>query len=160
MSPGPLRSGNGKRNGLADGGGAVGSLHAVNAAASAVIGGILIYVAYELSKSARALIIGEAAPPEQHEAIRATLAAEADVEKVLKVLAVQIGTKQLLVVARERAVPPEAIEGGAGQPASADPRRTAGAPSPDARAAERRPPRQRGARRRDARNPGIDRTTR
>ncbi|HKY50964.1 MAG TPA: cation diffusion facilitator family transporter [Candidatus Limnocylindria bacterium] len=74
--------------------------HRFDAAASAVIGAILIYVAYELSKSARALIIGEAAPPEQHESIRATLAKEADVESVLKVLAVQIGTKQLLVVAR------------------------------------------------------------
>ena len=74
--------------------------HRFDAGASAVIGVILSYVAYELSRSARALIIGEAAPPEQHDAIRATLAGEADIEKVLTVLAVQIGTKQLLVVAR------------------------------------------------------------
>jgi cation diffusion facilitator family transporter len=74
--------------------------HRFDAAASGVIGAILIYVAYQLAESARALIVGEAAPPELQEAIRATLATESDVEKVIKLLAVQIGTKQLLVVAR------------------------------------------------------------
>ncbi|MGH2492253.1 MAG: cation diffusion facilitator family transporter [Candidatus Limnocylindria bacterium] len=74
--------------------------HRFDAAASAVIGVILIYVAYQLAKSARALIVGEAPPSDVQEAIRATLATEPDVEKVIKLLAVQIGTKQLLVVAR------------------------------------------------------------
>jgi cation diffusion facilitator family transporter len=74
--------------------------HRFDAAASGVIGVILIYVAYQLAASARGLIVGEAAPVEMADAIRASIAATPAVERVLELRAVQMGTKQLLVLAR------------------------------------------------------------
>jgi cation diffusion facilitator family transporter len=74
--------------------------HRFDAAASGVIGVILIYVAYQLATSARGLIIGEAAPVEMADAIRASIAATPEVDQVLELRAVQMGTKQLLVLAR------------------------------------------------------------
>ena len=74
--------------------------HRFDAAASGVIGVILIYVAYQLATSARGLIVGEAAPVEIAEAIRASIAATTEVDQVLELRAVQMGTKQLLVLAR------------------------------------------------------------
>jgi cation diffusion facilitator family transporter len=74
--------------------------HRFDAAASGVIGVILIYVAYQLATSARGLIIGEAAPVEMAEAIRASISATPEVDQVLELRAVQMGTKQLLVLAR------------------------------------------------------------
>lgn len=74
--------------------------HRFDALASAVIGVILIYVAYQLARSARALIVGEAPPADVRDALRATLAGEPDVDGVSDLRAVQMGTKQLLVLAR------------------------------------------------------------
>ena len=74
--------------------------HRFDSLASAVIGVILIYVAFQLAASARGLIIGEAAPEETANAIRASIAATPEVDRVIELRAVQMGTKQLLVLAR------------------------------------------------------------
>jgi cation diffusion facilitator family transporter len=74
--------------------------HRFDALASAVIGVILIYVAYQLAWGARGLIVGEAPPEEMLDEIRATIASEPGVDKVIDLRAVQMGTNQLLVLAR------------------------------------------------------------
>ena len=74
--------------------------HRFDALASAVIGLILIYVAYQLAWGARGLIVGEAPPEEMLEEIRATIASESGVDKIIDLRAVQMGTNQLLVLAR------------------------------------------------------------
>ena len=74
--------------------------HRFDALASAVIGLILIYVAYQLAWGARGLIVGEAPPEEMLDDIRATIASEPGVDKVIDLRAVQMGTNQLLVLAR------------------------------------------------------------
>jgi cation diffusion facilitator family transporter len=74
--------------------------HRFDALASAVIGVILIYVAYQLAWSARGLIVGEAPPEEVIETLRAAIASEPGIDKVIDLRAVQMGTKQLLVLAR------------------------------------------------------------
>ena len=74
--------------------------HRFDALASAVIGLILIYVAYQLAWGARGLIVGEAPPDEILAEIRATIASEPGVDKVIDLRAVQMGTNQLLVLAR------------------------------------------------------------
>jgi cation diffusion facilitator family transporter len=74
--------------------------HRFDALASAVIGVILIYVAYQLAWGARGLIIGEAPPEEVLEALRAAIASEPGVDRVIDLRAVLMGTNQLLVLAR------------------------------------------------------------
>jgi cation diffusion facilitator family transporter len=74
--------------------------HRFDALASAVIGAILIYVAYQLAWSARGLIVGEAPPDEVLDALRAAIASEPGIDKVVDLRAVQMGTKQVLVLAR------------------------------------------------------------
>jgi cation diffusion facilitator family transporter len=74
--------------------------HRFDALASAVIGLILIYVAYQLAWGARGLIVGEAPPEEVLDEIRATIASEPGIDKVIDLRAVQMGTNQLLVLAR------------------------------------------------------------
>lgn len=74
--------------------------HRFDGLASAVIGIILIYVAYQLAWSARGLIIGEAPPDEVLDTLRAAIASEPGIDRVIDLRAVQMGTKQLLVLAR------------------------------------------------------------
>jgi cation diffusion facilitator family transporter len=74
--------------------------HRFDALASAVIGVILIYVAYQLAWGARGLIVGESPPEEILDVIRAAIASEPGVDKVIDLRAVQMGTNQLLVLAR------------------------------------------------------------
>jgi len=74
--------------------------HRFDAVASAVIGLILIYVAYQLAWGARGLIVGEAPPEEMLDALRAAIAREPGIDKVIDLRAVQMGTNQLLVLAR------------------------------------------------------------
>lgn len=71
-----------------------------DAGGSAAIGLLLIGVAYQLARGARALIIGEAAPEGTQSAIRATLGGHADVDEVIELLVIRVGAKQLLVLAR------------------------------------------------------------
>jgi len=74
--------------------------HRFDAFASAVIGLILIYVAYQLAWSARGLIVGEAPPDDVLDMLRAAIATEDGIDRVIDLRAVQMGTKQLLVLAR------------------------------------------------------------
>jgi cation diffusion facilitator family transporter len=74
--------------------------HRFDALASGVIGAILIYVAYQLAWSARGLIVGEAPPDEVLDALRVAIAKEPGVDRVIDLRAVQMGTNQLLVLAR------------------------------------------------------------
>jgi len=74
--------------------------HIFDSLASGVIGLILIYVAYQLAWSARGLIIGEAPPEEVRDAIREMIAAMDGVDRVIELRAIEMGTKQLLVLAR------------------------------------------------------------
>jgi cation diffusion facilitator family transporter len=74
--------------------------HRFDALASAVIGIVLIYVAYQLAWSARGLIVGEAPPDEVLAELRAAIASEPAIDRVIDIRAVQMGTKQLLVLAR------------------------------------------------------------
>lgn len=74
--------------------------HVYDSLASGVIGVILIYVAYQLAWSARGLIVGEAPPQETRDALRATIAGMPGVDGVVELRAVEMGHKQLLVLAR------------------------------------------------------------
>jgi cation diffusion facilitator family transporter len=74
--------------------------HRFDAIASGVIGLVLIYVAYQLAWGARGLIVGQAPPARVREALEATIRSEPYVDKVVELVAVQIGTDQLLVMAR------------------------------------------------------------
>ena len=74
--------------------------HRFDALASAVVGLILIYVAYQLAWSARGLIVGEAPPDEMIEALRTAVAREPGIDRVIDLRAIQMGTNQLLVLAR------------------------------------------------------------
>ncbi len=74
--------------------------HRFDALASGVIGVILIYVAYQLAWSARGLIVGEAPPEEIRDAIRVTIAGMAGVDRLTELRCVEMGHKQLLVLAR------------------------------------------------------------
>ena len=65
-----------------------------------MIGAILIYVAYQLAWSARGLIVGEAPPDDVIDALRAAIAKEPGIDNVIDLRAVQMGTKQVLVLAR------------------------------------------------------------
>lgn len=74
--------------------------HLYDSLASAVIGVILIYVAYQLAWSARGLIVGEAPAEEVRDAIRETIGGMPEIERVIELRAVEMGHKQLLVLAR------------------------------------------------------------
>lgn len=74
--------------------------HRFDALASAVIGVVLIFVAYQLAWGARGLIVGQAPPEEVREALEATIASEPYIDKIVELIAVQMGTDQLLVMAR------------------------------------------------------------
>ena len=74
--------------------------HRFDAIASGVIGVVLIYVAYQLAWGARGLIVGQAPPERVRAALHDTIASEPYIDKVVELVAVQIGTDQLLVMAR------------------------------------------------------------
>ncbi|MFN2519873.1 MAG: cation diffusion facilitator family transporter [Candidatus Limnocylindria bacterium] len=71
-----------------------------DAAASGAIGLVLIVVAFELARDARALIIGEGAPADVRDALRRSLAEDPRVDDIIELYAVRIGAGQLLVMAR------------------------------------------------------------
>jgi len=74
--------------------------HRYDAIASGVIGVVLIYVAYQLAWGARGLIVGQAPPERVRAALEATIASEPSIDKIIELVAVQIGTDQLLVIGR------------------------------------------------------------
>jgi cation diffusion facilitator family transporter len=74
--------------------------HRWDAVSSAAIGVLLVVVALALAADARVLIIGEAPPEATRDRLRRALLAQPDVEGVTELLAVRMGARQLLVMAR------------------------------------------------------------
>jgi cation diffusion facilitator family transporter len=71
-----------------------------DAAAAVLIGLLLIYVAYALGRDIRGLLLGEAARPDQREALHRTLQEPEEVEDVVELLTMYTGPRSLLVAAR------------------------------------------------------------
>jgi len=67
---------------------------------AAVAGVLLAYIAYRLGRDTKGLLIGEAARPEQREALRRTILAHPEVEAVLELLTMYLGPVSLLVAVR------------------------------------------------------------
>ncbi len=74
--------------------------HQWDAVGSIMIGFLLSYVAYRLGKDTKGLLLGEAALPEQRDAIRDAIVAQDEVTAVLEMLTMAIGPEHLLVAAR------------------------------------------------------------
>jgi cation diffusion facilitator family transporter len=71
-----------------------------DALASIAIGLLLSYVAYALGRDNMGLLIGEAAEPRVREAMRRQLEGYPEIDKVLELYTIRIGTRQLLVAVR------------------------------------------------------------
>jgi cation diffusion facilitator family transporter len=71
-----------------------------DAGAAVLIGLMLVYVAFALGRDIRGLLIGEAARPDQREALRRTLAEAEEVDDVVELLTMYVGPRSLLVAAR------------------------------------------------------------
>ncbi|HJU36055.1 MAG TPA: cation diffusion facilitator family transporter [Gaiellaceae bacterium] len=71
-----------------------------DASAAVLIGLLLVYVAFALGRDIRGLLIGEAARPDQREALRRTLVEADEVDDVVELLTMYVGPKSLLVAAR------------------------------------------------------------
>src|SRR4030095_3909895 len=71
-----------------------------DAGASILIGVLLAYIAYRLGRDTKRLLIGEAARPEQREALRRAILAHPEVEAVLQLLTMHLGPGSLLVAVR------------------------------------------------------------
>lgn len=74
--------------------------HLFDAGSSALIGVLLIFVAYQLASDARTLIIGEAPPPDVRAGLLAIVSRAPDVDHVFSVSAMRMGAGELLVAAR------------------------------------------------------------
>ena len=71
-----------------------------DAGASILIGLLLAYIAYRLGRDTKGLLIGEAARPEQREALRQAIVAHPEVDVVLQLLTMHLGPRSLLVAVR------------------------------------------------------------
>jgi cation diffusion facilitator family transporter len=71
-----------------------------DAGASMAIGVLLAVVAFNLGRYTKGLLIGEAARPEQREAMRKAILAHPEVEAVLELLTMHLGPASLLVAVR------------------------------------------------------------
>lgn len=71
-----------------------------DAGGAVLIGLLLVYVAYALGRDIRGLLLGEAARPEQREALERALLEPDEVEDVVELLTMYTGPRSLLVAAR------------------------------------------------------------
>jgi cation diffusion facilitator family transporter len=71
-----------------------------DALASFAIGALLSYVAYALGRDNMGLLIGESAEPRVREAMRAQLEGYPEIDEVLELYTIRIGTRELLVAVR------------------------------------------------------------
>jgi cation diffusion facilitator family transporter len=71
-----------------------------DAGAAILIGLLLVYVAYALGRDIRGLLLGEAARPDQREALERALQEPDEVEDVVELLTMYTGPHSLLVAAR------------------------------------------------------------
>jgi cation diffusion facilitator family transporter len=68
--------------------------------ASVAIGVLLVVIAVALGRDTRKLLIGEAATPEEREAIRGIIESRSEVDRVLELLTMALAPDRLLVAAR------------------------------------------------------------
>jgi cation diffusion facilitator family transporter len=71
-----------------------------DAGAAILIGLLLVYVAYALGRDIRGLLLGEAARPDQREALQRALTEPDEVDEVVELLTMYTGPRSLLVAAR------------------------------------------------------------
>ena len=71
-----------------------------DAIASFAIGALLSYVAYALGRDNMGLLIGESAEPRVREAMRKQLEGYPEIDQVLELYTIKIGTRELLVAVR------------------------------------------------------------
>lgn len=71
-----------------------------DAGAAVLIGLLLVYVAYALGRDIRGLLLGEAARPDQREALQRALREPDEIEDVVELLTMYTGPRSLLVAAR------------------------------------------------------------
>ena len=71
-----------------------------DAGAAILIGLLLVYVAYALGRDIRGLLLGEAARPDQRDALERALQEPDEVEDVVELLTMYTGPKSMLVAAR------------------------------------------------------------
>ena len=71
-----------------------------DAGAAVLIGLLLVYVAYALGRDIRGLLLGEAARPDQRDALHRALREPEEVEDVVELLTMYTGPRSLLVAAR------------------------------------------------------------
>ena len=71
-----------------------------DAGAAVLIGLLLVYVAYALGRDIRGLLLGEAARPDQREALQRALEEPDEVDDVVELLTMYTGPRSLLVAAR------------------------------------------------------------
>jgi cation diffusion facilitator family transporter len=64
------------------------------------IGALLVFVAYALGRDTKGLLIGEAAVPEVRDGVRRLLEERSEVDAVVDLLTMRIGTRQVLLAAR------------------------------------------------------------
>ena len=71
--------------------------HVFDGIASVTIGVVLIFVAYELGKDSRALLLGEAVPPEDEEQLRELITGFDEVNDIVRLLTMHLGPDSVLV---------------------------------------------------------------
>jgi cation diffusion facilitator family transporter len=71
-----------------------------DALASILIGVLLSYVAYALGRDNMGLLIGESAEPRVRDAIRRQLESYGEIDKVIELYTIRMGTRELLVAVR------------------------------------------------------------
>ena len=71
--------------------------HVFDGIASISVGVVLIFVAWELGTDSRALLLGEAVPPEDEQQLRETITGFPEVNDVLRLLTMHLGPNSVLV---------------------------------------------------------------
>ncbi|HET7478864.1 MAG TPA: cation diffusion facilitator family transporter [Rubrobacteraceae bacterium] len=71
--------------------------HVYDGIASIAIGVVLVFVAYELGRDSRALLLGEAVPPEDEERLRETITGFEEVNDIVRLLTMHLGPESVLV---------------------------------------------------------------
>jgi cation diffusion facilitator family transporter len=71
-----------------------------DAGAAILVGGLLVFVAFQLGRDTKGLLIGEAAPQAERRRLRETIERHPEVVSVLELLTMYVGPESLLVTAR------------------------------------------------------------
>jgi cation diffusion facilitator family transporter len=71
--------------------------HIFDGIASIGIGAVLVFVAWELGRDSRALLLGEAVSPEEEQRLRETITAFPEVKEIVRLLTMHLGPESVLV---------------------------------------------------------------